>query len=1008
MDNEAKWEPLENRINRFFKTTELESLRQRSRAIIGPRADLMTSEAAEARAILAGEKGEGERPTARQRAAFEQVVRMQRPAPLILSDAVAHDEEAIETVFPAWPKFCVSLNKLQWAIGRIEMLIAPNEDATGETRNIGTGFLAAPDLLVTALHVVDLISYSTRVIQGGQAIVDFQALWGVPGRRRRHILSVAAMDPRTDLAVLRIEPNDGSDVIVPTLAAADRGFAFGSPVAVVGFPSTDNGDCVPEIAQMTFADRRDVKRCSPGDVIGYSDQGFFHDASTLRGNSGSPVFDMTTSQVCGVHVSGRALMRNAASGVVSLRKLLGSLNGNVAAPIILRNNNTMGMQMTDAKNTFESFMRQLQKSDPEISQELAKAKEAKATSESTDRSLGLQPETIVLTQGRPVLDIKQGETVIEFADVESEIWRGRLTDSVPLLATGIPAVGRIEISNHPRGVQWLGSGWLIRNDVVVTNRHVADKFAEHAGNGTFRFLPGFDGTPMKSQVDFLEEFGVDQNHEFPVFEIVHMEKKSGPDIAFLRIKPIAGQEMPAPVDIEEGAIDAGQQVAVIGYPARDDFFPYPAIMDRIFNSRYDKKRLAPGLITESTSEGLLHDCSTLGGNSGGKVVSLATGKAVGLHFAGTLFKANHAVPMPVVLESLDDALRNRPTDGNGSQSRRETSDSSRTIEATIPIRVRIELGDVQSASVVSADSPQSPPSKPLTDVDFGDNDEILETEARVEDYADRDGYNKAFLGEDFEVPLPELTANTSDIVTFELDGETHSVLKYRHFSVVMSRSRRLCRFSACNIDGKASKRRRRKGWRTDPRIPKELQIIKECYGNAPKFSRGHMARREDPIWGSDSDADQGNTDSMHVTNAAPQMQSFNGGIWLRLEDYALDNAREDDMRISVFTGPFLGRTDPFRYGVKIPITFWKVIAFIHDETGELSATGYTMTQHSFLQDEEFVFGQHETHQRPIAEIERRAGISFGGLADVDPMRHEDESLPVELTSLDQIILTARV
>ena len=62
-----------------------------------------------------------------------------------------------------------------------------------------------------------------------------------------------------------------------------------------------------------------------------------------------------------------------------------------------------------------------------------------------------------------------------------------------------------------------------------------------------------------------------------------------------------------------------------------------------------------------------------------------------------------------------------------------------------------------------------------------------------------------------------------------------------------------------------------------------------------------------------------------------------------------------------------------------------------------------MTQHSFLQDEEFVFGQHETHQRPIVEIEQRAGITFGGLADVDPLSSEPESSAVKaLLTPDQI------
>lgn len=66
-----------------------------------------------------------------------------------------------------------------------------------------------------------------------------------------------------------------------------------------------------------------------------------------------------------------------------------------------------------------------------------------------------------------------------------------------------------------------------------------------------------------------------------------------------------------------------------------------------------------------------------------------------------------------------------------------------------------------------------------------------------------------------------------------------------------------------------------------------------------------------------------------------------------------------------------------------------------------------MTQHSFLQDEEFVFGQHETHQRPIAEIERRAGIRFGGLAEMDALRTIGESFVQQIESADDIVWRAR-
>jgi endonuclease G len=218
----------------------------------------------------------------------------------------------------------------------------------------------------------------------------------------------------------------------------------------------------------------------------------------------------------------------------------------------------------------------------------------------------------------------------------------------------------------------------------------------------------------------------------------------------------------------------------------------------------------------------------------------------------------------------------------------------------------------------------------------------------------------------------------------------------------MSKSRRLCRYSAVNIDGRRSRKAKRPAWRTDPRIPATAQIAKECYGNPPRFARGHMTRREDPIWGALDDAQLGNADSMHVTNAVPQMQPFNAGIWLGLEDYALDHAREDDMRIAVFTGPLLRASDPVRFGVRIPVNFWKIIAFIHDDTRALCATGYRMSQEAFLQEEEFIFGRHTTAQTSIASIEQETGLSFGALASLDPFEETEESLAGELTDFAQI------
>jgi endonuclease G len=611
-----------------------------------------------------------------------------------------------------------------------------------------------------------------------------------------------------------------------------------------------------------------------------------------------------------------------------------------------------------------------------------------------------------------VLAVVDDGVQLVFTEVESEVWRSRLESVATMLHDAVRAVGRVEVSGHPH-FEWIGTGWLVAPDVIVTNRHVAAEFGRRRGSG-FSFKTGIGGR-MSAAIDFREEIGRNATAEFNVLDILHIEDDDGPDVALLKVADTSGPlTLASPLALAATAAVPEQQVAVIGYPARDSRIPEPDVMRRIFGDVYDKKRLAPGTVTASTGGTVLHDCSTLGGNSGSVVLDLKTGEAVALHFAGRYLEANFAVAASAIAERLR-AIEGRQTPGPRSTIRVPAVPSTphapalagavpsgsggRSITWTLPLRVTVDIGGpVTGGSPVVAAA-----SAGQAAADDEEEQGFEELEATPADYADREGYQEAFLGDGFEVPLPELKRAAADVLTFDEDGGQASVLKYEHYSVIMSRSRRMCFLSAVNIDGRRSRKGKRPGWRLDPRIPREAQIRNECYGNAPKFARGHMTRREDPIWGTEKEAARGNADSMHVTNTTPQMQPFNAGIWLGLEDYALDNAREDDMRITVFTGPFLQSNDPIRFGVKVPRAFWKVIAFVHDETGELCATGYTMSQQAFLTDQEFVFGQHETAQTSIASIEARGGLDFGPLAALDPMGTVTEGIESPLTDFSQIV-----
>ena len=620
-------------------------------------------------------------------------------------------------------------------------------------------------------------------------------------------------------------------------------------------------------------------------------------------------------------------------------------------------------------------------------------------------------EAVILRVGRPVLTIFHSEAELAFTDPESEIWRERLINAKNTLASVIPSVGRVEVKNHP-AFDWLGTGWLVDKNIIVTNRHVAELFSRRNGN-EFVFRQSVNGQEMGSAIDLLQEEKNINTALFRVQKILHIEPDPGPDIAFLLVDQTQGI-LPPELLLTTDTITAESNVAVIGYPAKDSRMPDLELMERLFGNVYNKKRLAPGKITGVRPDRLLHDCSTLGGCSGGAVVDLATGRIAGLHFAGRFMESNFAVPALVVKEVLNKLTKlpgsnrngtpgassnGKPSKGPSSEafavktdqqaSQQTSNKQDNQCTFTIPLQITVSIGQPS----IAAQSQAQAQAIPAKSADETDNDELI-TEGRAEDFDDREGYKDDFLGEGFEVSLPEAKTERrkNDLLTYTNKDKEDHVLRYEHFSLAMSKARRMCIYSACNLDGRtATGGIARVPWRLDPRIPQEAQIIKECYGNPPKFSRGHMTRREDPVWGNENAKMRGNADSMTVTNATPQMQSFNAPVWLALENYALKHARDDKMRISVFTGPVFKSNDSVKFGVKVPVEFWKVIAFIHDETGELCATGYKMSQKDHLPEEEFVFGEFDTAQLPLKKIENLTGLSFGNLSNHDPLNNNNES-----------------
>lgn len=248
----------------------------------------------------------------------------------------------------------------------------------------------------------------------------------------------------------------------------------------------------------------------------------------------------------------------------------------------------------------------------------------------------------------------------------------------------------------------------------------------------------------------------------------------------------------------------------------------------------------------------------------------------------------------------------------------------------------------------------------------------------------------------FVVPWPTVDqALASDVQALDAGGTR---LDYMHFSVTLSRTRRLALYVGVNIDGdlQVDVPRSNDTWAYDGRVPISAQVGDELYASNG-LDRGHLVRRQDPNWG--EEATVANLDTFHFTNCSPQMSAFNQKTWLELEDYILDNTRRWKARATVFTGPVLADDDRVYRGVKIPKAYWKVVAYLGDD-GKPSASAYMIDQSRELDRLDLVSGPLRTYRRSVLQIEQLTGIRFANLADYDGFSNEERATG---TPIDAII-----
>lgn len=187
------------------------------------------------------------------------------------------------------------------ATGRMEM---PNHVFPW----VGTGFLAAPNVVATASYVGTVAAKreSGKWVLNRKigARINFLQEFGATGSQTFTLKSVIGADDKLGIMLFEVS---GKGLPAPIPLAGPAQPPPGQAVCLVGYPAED-ARRPDDFMRAVLGNIYGVKRLCPGKVMRVDDEAVVeHDCSSSSGTGGGPVVDTTSGEVLGVHYSARYL-----------------------------------------------------------------------------------------------------------------------------------------------------------------------------------------------------------------------------------------------------------------------------------------------------------------------------------------------------------------------------------------------------------------------------------------------------------------------------------------------------------------------------------------------------------------------------------------------------------------------------------------------------------------------------------------------------------------------------